>query len=139
MMSKRQKVKHDNNEVAYELTSKKKHSVSVRISVPDKEDECPLNLEPIATSRVDFLKDASFFEERPLHTKLTLPCGHGFYILSIIYHFCKNGMQCPCCRQGREERADPKCLPKHLRKRIMQKVKETTHLEEEEEDRKSVV
>ena len=83
------------------------------ISVPDGEarEECPLTLDPIATS-LPCLPGALFMEEPPLHTKLTLTCDHAFYFyaLSLLYSWCKNGMLCPCCRAGVEDRADPDCF-----------------------------
>lgn len=106
-------------------------SVTVTLSIPDDSDECPLTLDAIKSSKLDFLPDAPFSTIRPQHSKLTLPCGHSFHALSLIYAFCKNGMRCPCCRAGTEEKADPGCLPVHIKTAIADRVRETLHSERE--------
>ena len=108
---------------AYEIvsTGRVKKSMIALFSIPEEQDECPLTLELIKESKLSFL-DTTFCEERPLHSKLTLPCGHSFHSLSLLYSLCKNSMRCPCCRQGHEGKADPKCLPVHIRGAISERV-----------------
>jgi hypothetical protein len=106
-------------------------ALTVTLSIPRDDDECPLTLETIRASRLDFLPDAVFCPERPQHSKLTLPCGHGFHALSLLYSWCKNGMRCPCCRAGHKGRADPACLPGHFRAAMADRVRETLGTERE--------
>jgi hypothetical protein len=103
-------------------------STHVTLSVPSADEECPLTLEPISQSKLECL-DAPFVTDRPLHTKLTLPCGHSFHALTLIYSWCKSDMRCPFCRAGHPNKADPACLPPHLKTEISQRV--TTVLEQE--------
>ena len=104
-------------------------STTVTLSIPSADDECPLTLEPISQSKLDFLPDAPFISDRPLHSKLTLPCGHSFHALTLIYSWCKNGMSCPFCRAGHPLKADPACLPTHLKSELAERVRSV--LEEE--------
>ena len=140
-MTKRQRVIREQRESApftyqikgRKITGKRRASAVVTLSVPTAEEECPLTLDPIATSTLPCLPGALFMEERPLHTKLTLPCGHAFYALSLVYSWCKNGMLCPCCRAGADDRADPDCLPAHLRSAIASRVQSTLAQEEQDD------
>jgi len=106
-------------------------SLTVTLSVPRDDDECPLTLDAIKDSKLDFLPDAAFRQGKPLHSMVTLPCRHSFHALSLVYSWCKNGMRCPCCRAGLQERADPGCLPEHLRAAIAERVRETLESERE--------
>ena len=111
-------------------------STVVTLSIPALEDECPLTLDNIGQSKLDFLPDTSFMEDRPLHTKLTLPCGHSFCAMVLVYSWCKNNMTCPCCRAGHQHKADPTCLPGHFGPTMATHVKST--LEEERVSDESV-
>ena len=106
-----------------------KVSTVVTLSIPSPEEECPLTLEPIAQSKLDFLSDTPFVSDRPLHSKLTLPCGHSFHALTLVYSWCKNDMLCPFCRAGHKGKADPACLPIHFKAQLAERVR--TVLEEE--------
>ena len=68
-------------------------SIEVTLSIPNEDDECPLTLDPIKDSHVSFLPGAVFCKAKPLHSKLTLPCGHSFHSLSLLYSWCRNGMR----------------------------------------------
>ena len=108
-------------------------SIEVTLSIPNEDDECPLTLDPIKDSHVSFLPGAVFCKAKPLHSKLTLPCGHSFHSLSLLYTWCRNGMRCPCCRAGHTSRADPACLPnKQVRDLMEERVKQTMEEESEE-------
>lgn len=109
-------------------------TLTVTLSIPAEEDECPLTLDTIKASKLEFLPDTPFCQERPQHSKLTLPCGHAFHALSLLYSWCKSGMRCPCCRAGHEERADPACLPRHLRSAVADRVQATLTSERSEEE-----
>ena len=111
-------------------------SMTVSICIPEPDEECPLTLHKISDSRIEFLPDTTFFEDRPLHTKIKLPCGHGFHALSLIYSWCKTKMLCPCCRAGVDVQAGTDCLPSHFKdeieKRVVAITQEEIDLEEEE-------
>ena len=124
----------------YELRAKSKNAgkydITVCFSIPAEADECPLTLDLISESKLSFLPDTPFLLDRPDHKKLTLPCGHSFSALTLIYNFCKNSMACPCCRAGSDLQADIDCLPKHLRadfKAHLQQVLRLERVEDEDE------
>ena len=100
-------------------------TLTVTLSIPGDDEECPLTLDKIKDSKLDFLQGTAFCQAKPLHCKLTLPCKHSFHALSLMYSWCKTGMRCPCCRAGLEERADPACLPKHFQAAMAERVRET--------------
>ena len=107
-----------------------RHTIQVTLSIPADDEECPLTLDPIATSHLPCLPDTPFLQDRPLHTKLTLPCGHSFSAMTLVYAFCKNNMTCPCCRAGEDIRADTICLPAHFRGQIKAQVEQTLEAEQ---------
>jgi hypothetical protein len=124
----------------YELRAKSKNAgkydITVCFSIPAEADECPLTLDLISESKLSFLPDTPFLLDRPDHKKLTLPCGHSFSALTLIYNFCKNSMACPCCRAGSDLQADIDCLPKHLRadfKAHLQQVLRQERVEDDDE------
>lgn len=102
-----------------------RYSIEVTLSIPTDEEECPLTLDSIAQSRLPCLPDVDFMQDRPLHKKLTLPCGHSFSAMTLVYSFCKNNMTCPCCRAGENVQADPRCLPVHFRAKLKVQIQET--------------
>ena len=107
----------------------KRHTVEIVLSIPEDDEECPLTLESIAASKLPCLPDTPFLQDRPLHSKLTLPCGHSFSAMTLIYSFCKNNMTCPCCRAGKEVQADFMSLPAHFRSQLNAHIKETLETE----------
>ncbi len=122
----------------YELISIEKngskYSVTAAFSIPGTDEECPLTLDLISESKLSFLPDTPFLLDRPEHSKLTLPCGHVFSAMTLIYNFCKNSMVCPCCRAGKEVRANVSCLPRHLRADIKAQIQRIRWQEERDED-----
>jgi hypothetical protein len=124
-MPRKKKAKVDNNDVvvdvvvddnvSYEIKGRDgtKKTV-VKLSVPGEDDECPLALDSMRDAKLQFY-EASFFIDRPELQKLTLPCGHSFSAMLLVYSFCKNNMTCPCCRSGHDCKADIGCLPEHMR------------------------
>ena len=127
----------------YQLVAKEKnipikcsqYCVTVAFGIPAEEEECPLTLDSIAESKLSFLPDTPFLLDRPKHCKVTLPCGHSFSALTLMYNFCKNYMTCPCCRAGKQVRMDVLCLPKHLRSDFKNHLQRVTHEEREQEAR----
>jgi hypothetical protein len=111
-----------------------RHTIQVTLSIPSDLEECPLTLESIAESKLPCLPDTLFLQDRPLHSKLTLPCGHSFSAMTLIYSFCKNTMTCPCCRAGKEIQADTSCLPLHFRPQIKAHIQRTLEAERRLDD-----
>jgi hypothetical protein len=108
-------------------------SIKVSLCVPDADEECPLTLDKISESKLEFLPSTTFLKHSPFHTKILLPCGHGFHAMALIYHWCKSTMLCPCCRAGIKRRASIDCLPEHFRQEMESRVATTLREEEEEE------
>jgi hypothetical protein len=78
-------------------------SIQLSLSEPAEGEECHIGLEPIAEYRLSFMPQESALsvvEDHPALTKASLPCGHGFNALALLYHFAKNSMTCPFCRAG---------------------------------------
>ena len=126
------------------LVSEDNQSLSVFLGVPDADDECPLTLDPISQDSLSFLGDVScsklksFYKHVPALRKMTMPCGHSFGALNLIYHFARNTMCCPCCRNGVRGKLQASSLPLHLRGPIQnrtQRERRAQILEEQEEDR----
>ena len=111
----------------------------VKISAPDNdEEECPLTLEPIATSELELLQGLSFIPERPLWRKMTLPCGHAFSALPMLYHMCKNNMLCPCCRSGDPGSIGIESVPSHLRSLIVHHIQDVKSRENAADDQEAI-
>jgi hypothetical protein len=93
-------------------------SLSLTISEPEKNEECMIAMEPISDYRLPFMPEpAVALLSRPTLTKATLPCGHGFNALAVLYHFAKNSMTCPCCRAGHDKvQMGELSIPPHLRR-----------------------
>jgi hypothetical protein len=100
-------------------------SVTLVLAEPTEGEECMVAMEPIAEYRLPFMKaEAWLHKDTPTLTKATLPCGHGFSALALLYHFAKNSMTCPCCRAGHDKTTmGLQSVPAHLRKEF------ATHLE----------
>ena len=89
------------------------------LSEPAPDEECCITLEPISEYRLSFLPPSfkeGIMEDHPSLTKASLPCGHGFNALALLYHFAKNSMTCPFCRAGHDKvQINEQSIPKHLR------------------------
>ena len=109
-------------------------SITAMLSPPSQQEECPLTLEPIATSKLPFLQDCAFLADLPHYTKLTLPCGHCFSAVPLVYHMCKNNMLCPICRAGSSQVADIQCIPAHLREPMAAHIATTTTAERRDDE-----
>lgn len=83
----------------------------LELTEPQPGEECCITMEPIAEHVPEWLPEragsTTATKREPLVeggsprlTKATLPCGHGFNALAVLYHFARNEMTCPCCRQG---------------------------------------
>lgn len=112
----------------------RRYTIDIQMSIPDEGDDCPLTLDSIANSKLPFMPDTPFIPNRPKHTKLTLPCKHSFSALTLLYSFCKNNMICPCCRAGEDVKADPNCLPLHLRAEFKAHIQRTLEAERRQDE-----
>lgn len=100
---------------------KQAKSICMTVTVPDQGEECVISLCPTADFRLDFLdpnEDHCLFRDTPALTKASLPCGHSFNAMALLYHFAKNSMSCPCCRAGHTERMGEQSIPAHLRRKF---------------------
>lgn len=111
-----------------------RYTTKVTMSIPSEEEECPLTLDSIASSKLPCLPDTPFLTNRPLHSKLTLQCGHSFSAMNLIYSFCKNSMTCPCCRAGEDVKADTTCLPSHFKSLLKARIQQTLETERRQDD-----
>ena len=76
-------------------------SIMMSLSEPAEDEECSIGLVPISEFRLSFMPaEATLLEAQPALAKASLPCGHGFNALALLYHFAKNSMTCPYCRAG---------------------------------------
>ena len=93
-------------------------SITLALTEPAEGEECTVAMEPIAEYRLPFMEAATWIhKDNPSLTKATLPCGHGFSALALLYHFVKNSMTCPCCRAGHDKTSmGLQSVPVHLRK-----------------------
>jgi hypothetical protein len=109
-------------------------TIPLQLSMPEAGEECPVTCEAIADYQLEFLPcepRQCVIPSQPQLTKATLPCGHSFSALAIVYHFAKNCMQCPCCRAGHDSLMALQSVPVHLRKGFKR------HLDQQrEEDRR---
>lgn len=124
-------------------------SLQLGLSEPAADEECCIAMEPILEHRVEWLPESLGVEpqpgpllSQPRLRKATLPCGHGFHALALLYHFAKNEMVCPCCRQGLPlRRAAMASLPPHLREAMearLDKVLRAERAEQVESDAQAV-
>jgi hypothetical protein len=114
------------------------NSIEVTLTPPSPDEECPIALEAISTAELSFLPGCSFFKDRPDYSKMTLPCGHSFSAMVLIYNWCKSNMLCPCCRRGLDCRANINYLPTHFREQIKAQVASSLTAERIEDERESI-
>jgi hypothetical protein len=79
---------------------KEANVMALELSEPQPGEECCIAMDLMATHRVEWMGEQTVVVGQPHLTKATLPCGHGFHALTLLYHFAKNEMTCPCCRHG---------------------------------------
>ena len=108
--------------VRSEGTIDRRKTTRLVMSAPQPEEECCISMEPIAEYTMGLEQRAnetpvqSMVPQAPLLTKATLPCGHGFSALALLYHFTKNDMTCPCCRSGHAKmQMARQSIPQHMR------------------------
>lgn len=111
--------------------------IVLKLTAPEPDEECSITMEPMSDYRLPFIpekfKQHHLIKDRPALTKATLPCGHSFSALALVYHFLKNSMTCPCCRAGpANERMGEQFVPSHIR-RYFSKQLALSRTEEEQE------
>ena len=112
--------------------------IEIALSKPSEGEECGITLEPIAEARLDFLPADANPSPVATHAgrelrKATLPCGHSFSAVAVLYHFAKNGMRCPNCRAGVEARMTPQSIPQHLRAAFVGHIERESEAERQEQ------
>ena len=114
--------------------------LSMLLSEPSADEECPITMEPIARSYLHFLPGVPLFEEHPLLLKATLQaCNHSFSATALLFHFACSGMACPCCRQGnaKEFLHVAGCLPERIARPVQEYVQAMRRKEGEEAHREN--
>ena len=119
------------------LTSGEGDDVRLGLSVPEQGEECPLSMCPMDQDHITFQKDShrvnSFYQCMPKFKKITMPCGHSFGALSLVYHLARNDMRCPCCRNGPLGRLKTSSLPVHLSTQLARRIREEDKKDREEQ------
>jgi len=111
----------------------------ITLSKPGDDEECPISLELIKDSKLDWLPPGScFVNTRPDLTKATLSCNHSFSALSLAYLWLKMDMRCPCCRVGHAFRASEASIPSHIRRKMVSYVKEQLKKEKTKDEADSL-
>jgi hypothetical protein len=64
------------------------------------DDMCPIMHEKIHEVDLEIATGKSFLRTQPHTCGATLPCGHRFSLLGIMYQFVLVDMRCPLCRAG---------------------------------------
>ena len=108
--------------IGYTLRAVNGDTLSVNLSPARSDDECPLTLGPISEDNLDFLDGTTFILDKPNFKRLTLPCGHSFGAMNMIYQFARQNMLCPCCRAGVNGAIHNESVPSHFREALCQSV-----------------
>jgi hypothetical protein len=115
------------------------HRMVITLLVPEKDEQCPIMMEPIEEYELPFAPRKSVAYRQAKLKKIRLPCGHEMSAVACIYHFAKMGMHCPLCRRGSKQKLDVTCLHDAFRKDMQKHIKETEdqeRAEREAEDRR---
>lgn len=109
------------------------YSITAKLAIPEADEVCAMTHEVISGYSLEFASDLSMVTDTPLMKKIILPCKHSFSAMACVYHFCKNQMRCPLCREGSDCAMDPQSLPVHLQAPLMKQVN-TKHMEDRAEE-----
>lgn len=104
------------------LRAENGQKLRVRLTAPTDADTCPLTMGPAAEDELDFLPGVTYLPGLAHVRLMTLPCQHAFGAMSLIYHFARQRMLCPCCRRGVDSPVASACLPQHFRSAMKQRV-----------------
>jgi hypothetical protein len=120
--------------IRYRKQDREMDTYSVTLSAPSPEEECPLTLDKIKDSNLDFLPYVPFMLSHQHFKKMTLPCGHSFSAMAIFYHMCRNNLLCPCCRQGVVGKVCSESIPMHFRPEMLERVTTLTTQQQVEDE-----
>lgn len=104
----------------------------VRLAPAAEADTCPLTMGPAAEDELDFLPGVSYLPGLPHVRLMTLPCRHSFGAMSLVYHFARQNMLCPCCRRGVDAPIAAASIPQHFRAALTRRVDEAARDERRE-------
>lgn len=115
-------------------------SVEIVFSVPHDGEECPICMEPMSQYRLTFMPNATswFYDDDEL-TKASLPCGHSFSAMALLFHFVRNAMTCPYCRDGHDEPMPIEFVPSHLADKLSAHIVKGAAADRIEADREEVI
>lgn len=110
--------------IALMVRSSTNKSMILDMSEPAPDEECSITLERISEYRLQFMPLGGCpVKDKPLLTKATLECGHGFNAMALLYHFAQNSMTCPCCRAGHEGvQMNEPSIPGHIRRQFLRQL-----------------
>lgn len=113
-----------------------KNRYEINLTRPEEGDECAISCDNIRDAKLDWMPEGmdAFTPYDSSLKKATLPCKHSFAVAPLAYHFIKNQMRCPVCRNGEDNRLNYLCIPKHMRLRMVQHAEAAKSTEEAEED-----
>jgi hypothetical protein len=97
-------------------------------------DTCPIWQERFQDVELEIAKGKPFLKKHPEICVATLPCGHRFSALGIMYHFVLLDMRCPLCRDGVNKRARVGSIPHVFRGCMKYKLKSMREEEKTERD-----
>jgi len=119
----------------------RRSKLTVRLHTPEPETECPILQQPIASAAFD-LFPKPYLSDQSTHTAMTLPCGHTFHAMALVYHWARNrNVLCPVCRAGpQHQQLVMAKLPKEWRYSMAARVRrEQKHDKSEEENSNRLV
>lgn len=123
-MNTRKKNKRVQEDIVLPWKARSSQNVyEVVLSTPTTGDLCNIMQEEITDAKLEWIDENRdyFNEKNPSAKKATLQCGHIFYVTALAYHFVKNQMVCPVCRAGEKNKMNVQCIPKRIRKDIVQR------------------
>lgn len=94
---------------------------------------CPLTMGPAAEDELDFLPGVTYLPGMDHIRLMTLPCQHAFGAMSLLYHFARHNMLCPCCRRGVSGRISATSIPAHVRGPVVQRVAAAARQDQQEQ------
>jgi len=89
-------------------------------------DMCSILHEDIATAALEWLPaESDYFVKHDRALRMaSLPCGHSFYVMALLYHFRSNQMRCPVCRSGEDNIINAQNIPRHLLRTVIARADE---------------
>ena len=102
--------------------SNTENEIFVFVSETKKEcnTQCSIMQDNISDIEIEGLP-TSWRLEKCAYNTATLECSHSFHISAITMHFIHNGMRCPVCRDGLDDKLDVSCIPRPMRQHFESK------------------